>query len=852
MSVDTNSPPLPPPPTPSIAPKSAAPTSPSLSLPPEEKAGLEASSSLLDLSLPPAKMDEIGILPIRTWNRLSSFDEWWKDFESFSTREWEEVEPNVPLWWQHAHCSNGLEWPLRVIGPREKVRALSNLTFEGLLEIIRQEEHLGAGGPSGFSLVAKSFRKACYDTGKTVQISNYFVFDVFYQLTRICEHPGGFGFINTLQDMFIFWPRQRNVPGKEQNMAGMCVCIPEEHPYLNVRATLTALNLGDFSRLQKIGYADQTNLFKPRQSRLNKRNEVWASLKNIGFKPVIEEAVKFGFRVDHWFYDSPAPPDSALVPGEPHPTDVSQPRARYIGEILEDHSVPFQALQFDADTPRSPDSENFTIVDQTDQMINSWAIQNLLTSGPDGALAGEQGGIPESQPPKPSKMALEKERKRQQKKRKKMRLQAAREVEPTPGFDAGEETVSESPTAEELLAEGPAVPATPEEPSVEQPIADEPIAGSAIAEATVEEPLPSPGEVDTPATATESMSQHLPAEHDEAKSKRKEKEQRRKERRRAEKAQLEEGKKRVEEEKARKREEQRREAEEQRNKEAEKKLQQDRQRWEEEARRREEAQNRRLLAQAAEEHRRAEELRRGEELRRAEKLRRVSESALSTQPAGPSSQPAQPISSPSKRLSGGNKANIIGDIILDDTQASAPGAPSTVAQAPVPGVAPGEEQPEQGPCAGEEKPAEAAAAAEAGVSKIKQPEVQPLAKAQRPALPARARRKPTPSPPPRGRQAHRRPKGKRAAWKNLADRIADRTRQLVSRDVRRLLADEVPRLIADEVRRTWTGEEQRRARADALVLERLIEESSGGRKEPYNTRDCGRGRSASHPAPAPM
>ncbi|KAK0614368.1 hypothetical protein B0T14DRAFT_570309 [Immersiella caudata] len=563
--------------------------------------------------------DMPAFVSVRTWDRLQSEREKWKDFESFCTTEWEEDEPNVADWWRNTPQYYTQGWPLQIFGSRERIRAISSLTTKGFLEIIRQDEggHLAMGGLTANNMVAATFRRVCKELKVDVDLRKfqtydmlrgYFIFEIFREIIRDGFVPGTVNFLDSMEDLWLEWPPQNDPYGLQLHKLKPCVAVRLSYPLLNSRAVLTCLNLSaGWKRLEAIGNVPECINREPvPRVRTHRRNVTWQRLKESGQKAILDEAVKVGFKVDHWFYHAPSSPDSALVPGEPHPSDEQQPRAPDIETILDSvfpHTVPPPPSPIPSGnqislTPRSPDP-GYPLGDPSTvehaENHNSQSSDRTLFETPEESPSSP----PQSPPPGPSP--------------------APAPLEPSSPVPSSEEedvsaqdikakaaailvrlaTAAGPETEKEAVAAAPAeAPAVLGGPAVEEEwvVMEEPAAPVPVCDAATQ-----PAVAETPAEDAP-PAQDVPSAHDEAKAKRKAKEQRRKERRRVEKAQAEEMKSRLEEEKARKREEQRREAEEKLNREAERKLQADRQKWAEDTRcRQQEVRDRKKEARRREE-----------------------------------------------------------------------------------------------------------------------------------------------------------------------------------------------------------------------------------------------------------
>ncbi|KAK4454846.1 hypothetical protein QBC34DRAFT_464721 [Podospora aff. communis PSN243] len=789
---------------------------------------VRAEARVPDPSLPaPVPSDEASPSPavpslvaVRTWDRLKDEREKWKDFESFCTSEWEAVEPDVGDWWRNTPEYYGQGWPLQVFGPRERIRAISNMSTTGFLAFLDQK-------------------------GKEL-LRGYFLFKVYKSLLRRGYIPGTTDFLDSLEDLWLEWPPQNDPYGYQLHKQKMCATIPADHPLLNSRAILATLNLGaDWMRLQKIGNnpkcLDWSMIPPVKRQRLN---VTWVRLKETGHKAILDEAVKVNFRVDHWFDSAPPPPESALVPGEPHSNDEKQARAPDLSTILDSiypcavtpQPSPLPPRNPGRLAPRSPDPEN-----PASDPSNSQFSDDTARATPDSESPKSASRSPS---PGPSSKPSKEERKRQRKNRDRATSQAIR--------SKAAAILAMLRSTNAGMEDEVAAPAAPEEsPVLEKPAVEDKLAVSEewvlAGKPPAEEEAAVPAAEDHAATqpvVVEEPAQDAPAppERNEAKEKRKAKEQRRKERRRAEKAQMEKMARLAEEDKARSREEQRREAEEKLNREAERKLQADRQKWAEDAQRRqqedlkreEKSRRREEEARRYQHQVRREERQRQAEARRRERdaaraaANRATQSAIATPPADVPAPPILEIASPEKKPSQEKEPSIRGEDTRKVRPVLAPAAPpSAAAPAPAPAAPP--------------------AAAPTPVSPPS------LAGRTQGALASSAESSlATETTPPRPQldEGNAAPRTQTAlAWRQLERRA----RRLVRRETRRIVARDVRRLVAAELDRVRPRDSSSEAsRVDQMMVDRLIEESSWDRRSGYNTRDCGRGRSASLSSTNPL
>ena len=512
-----------------------------------------------------------------------------------------------------------------------------------------------------------------------------------------------------------------------------CIFVTADHPKLNVRTTLTALNFSDFTRLKNAGDVPECKQWVGRvTNRTIHRNRTWARLKNMGLKKILDEAVCASFRVDHWFYDAPIAPDDAIVPDEnpstapgigtilagvfpdyPPPSyqeEASNPPPFFKPPVVIAVSPPFIAPSF------SPGAVVGSSPLRLEKPVTTPQSQAFLAPPPDDTLVSDTETVAKTPVPTPPetpaarlsrKQKESQEKKQQMAAKKKQRQEQAGEVaHAEQPQDAGETSAEEDATssqqslADKLAAfigaglvlrhkakhcagqnDEPGLPKTglfKSSKRLDSEHCDGQGDGPTLRDTTsltkTALSLSHPSKRPESSTTDPETEINCNPARDNAKAKRKEKEQRRKESRRAEKAKEEEAKRCAEEEKARKREEERRKAEERLIREVEQRLLEDRQRWAEQTRRREKEDTRRQLQRAEEVSRQlqqvAEAARRQRQQAEEEAGSRALQSARATQPARVSPQSLRSTSGHEQKDPSGSQLKDSNDGVNNQAQRS--------------------------------------------------------------------------------------------------------------------------------------------------------------------------------------
>lgn len=134
------------------------------------------------------------------------------------------------------------------------------------------------------------------------RLAKKFIFDMFFLTMKRGFDPGSVQFLNKVEELFLAWPTEGDEDGRLTHLQPPCIYVDAGHPFLHAGAVLVALNLGDFKRLQTAGRVEDCVEWEgKKRERVAQRTWIWARLKGMGLGTVVEEAVRGGFRVDHWF-----------------------------------------------------------------------------------------------------------------------------------------------------------------------------------------------------------------------------------------------------------------------------------------------------------------------------------------------------------------------------------------------------------------------------------------------------------------------------------------------------------------------------------------------------------------------